>query len=294
MKLNGLDLNKLHTFCAVVDHKGYRGASERIGLSRSAISQTITALESQLGQILFHRTGTKLIPTQAAFDFHRDILVHYQGIEGAIDRLQGRTETTAGLIRVGAYLEFTKGKLMPAIENFLLANPRAQIQFHFDSPSRLEQLLERGKIDLSVSIYPHRKQGIKSEELHAEELCLIGGKTIASKRAGASELAELPVIDYFPSHVLFKRWWGVHFRKGFPKVAIRSFAATAEMVLEMVERNLGIGVVPKYLLKNASDRIHVIEPTSKKLVDHLWVSRKPEKNPNLLTTSFLAAIRRTL
>ena len=294
MKLNGVDLNKLRLFGAVIEQRGYRGASEAVGLTRSAISQGITSLELQLGKTLFHRVGTKLLPTEAALAFYEEVARHYGGIESAVERLQSGRVSESGILRVGAYLEFTKGKLMPAIESFLVANPRAQIQFHFDSPTRLRGLLETGKIDLALSIYAHPKREIESRELYEEELCLIGHRDVVSRHATAAELGALEVIDYFPSHLLFKRWWGVHFRKAAPQVSPRVFAATAEMVLALVERKLGIGVVPRYILAGASDRLHVVEPTPKKLLDHLWLSRKRVRSGHPLEEAFLRAVEKGL
>ncbi len=294
MKLNALDLNKLYVFCAVIELRGYRGASERLGLTRSAISQSITTLESQVGKPLFHRSGTRLVPTEAAKSFYDEVMRYQHGLESALDKMQDHTPTASGVLRVGAYLEFTKGKLMPIIESFLLANPRAQIQFQFDSPSRLDGLLERDRIDLAISIFPHRSQRIESKKLYQEELCLVGRRDLISENPSSSELNLVPIIDYFPSHLLFKRWWALHFKNPPAGIHFRAFAATADMVLEMVKRKLGVGVVPKYLLEESNSELHIIAPTSKKLVDHLWVNRPKIKKLTALEKSFLGSLDKAL
>jgi DNA-binding transcriptional LysR family regulator len=292
MKLNGFDLNKLSVFCVVVEEKGYRGASEKVGLTRSAISQSMTALESQLGKKLFHRSGIRLIPTKDALRFRFDIRRYQAGLESALDRFQERAASESGRLRVGAYQEFAKRKLLPAIGRFLDSNPRAQIQFYFDSPSRLESLLENDRIDLAISIYPHRKRGIESMKIYEEELCLVGRKDRVAENAGLAEISRLPVIDYYPTHLLFKRWWTVHSRKTPPLVQVRAFAGTADMVLEMVERGIGVGIVPKYLLKGTSSRLRIVAPTSRKLIDHLWLNRKSGHAERKLDQEFVSEVVR--
>ena len=294
MKLNGLDLNKLNVFCAVVEEKGYQGASTRVGLTRSAISQSITALESQLGKKLFHRTGIKLIPTEDATRFYAEVKEYQTGLEHALDRFQDRTESESGILRIGAYQEFAKRKLMPVLDAFLNSQPRAQLQFYFDSPTRLESLLENDRIDLSISIYPHSQKGIESKKIYEEELCLVGKKDRTLANLSLQEIAKLPIIDYYPTHLLFKRWWSVHSKKAPPQLNIRAFAATAEMVLEMVERGMGIGVVPKYLLQNTSARLQVFTPTSRKLIDHLWLNQKAERRARKINQLFVSELKRLI
>ena len=53
MRLNDLDLNKLHTFLTVADTGGITAAGDRLGRTRSAVSQSVTALEGSLGLRLF-------------------------------------------------------------------------------------------------------------------------------------------------------------------------------------------------------------------------------------------------
>ena len=50
------DLNAMAVFVAVADVRGFRAAGERLGVSASAVSQTLRKLERQLGGVLLQRT----------------------------------------------------------------------------------------------------------------------------------------------------------------------------------------------------------------------------------------------
>jgi DNA-binding transcriptional LysR family regulator len=93
---------------------------------------------------------------------------------------------------------------------------------------------------------------------------------------------------------MFKRWWSVHFRKPPTRLRTRVFAATAEMVLELAERGIGVGVVPRYLVPASPGRLHVIEPTPSRLVDHLWLIRRRAPEQDRLGESFVASVEKWL
>src|ERR1700732_1167469 len=59
----------IRTFVAVVQAPGFAGASERLGLAKSAVSRRIQELEDRLGSRLLHRTTRQLSLTEAGTEF---------------------------------------------------------------------------------------------------------------------------------------------------------------------------------------------------------------------------------
>lgn len=292
MKLNGFDLNKLVVFGSVARHGGYRGASEELNLTRSAISQAITGLEDSLGKKLFNRVGSRLQLTESAQGLNQELSRYHLQIQAALAQFTQKTSKVEGQLRIGAYLEFAKSKLMPVVEEFMSAYPSVQMHFTFDSPSRLKTLLENDRIDLSISIFPHdRSKTIESKKLYQEELVLIGRADFGSTR---EELAKAQVIDYYPTHLLFKRWWFCQFGQHLKSVNVVSYAASAEVVLEMVKRGLGVGVVPRYVLESATkdDRVRVLQPTENRLFDYIWLSQFKQKERPPAHSEFLNLMSR--
>lgn|GEM_PF-1932706 len=300
MKLNEIDLNKINVFCSVMKHQGYKGASEELNLTRSAISQSITSLEGMLSLSLFYRIGNRIIPTERALEFYNGILTYQIGLEKTLSQLSLKLESNKrkGILRIGVYLEFAKSKLVPVVERFLTENPEAQIKFIFDSPSRIEKLLENNLLDLSISIFPHRGiKSIHSQILYQQELVMIGHKEILPDRFRKESFHIIPVIDYYQSHLLFKRWWKTHFNSSpSNKINPRVYAATAEMVIELVKRKLGVGVVPKYLVegKLSSMGIQIIQPSTKELIDFIWLNERVDRPLSALYSLFLEVLKKTM
>ena len=59
------DLNLVAVFIAVAEAKSFRGAAERLGVTRSAVSQAVRRMEDQLGVALVQRTTRSVSLTEA-------------------------------------------------------------------------------------------------------------------------------------------------------------------------------------------------------------------------------------
>src|SRR5689334_19769952 len=101
VKLNTLDLNKLHAFGAVVEHGGVGAAAAALGRTPSAISQSVTALEGALGVKLFDRIGNRLVLTRGGQRL-ADHLRDYQGaLQRTVEELVNADGAVRGQVRVG-------------------------------------------------------------------------------------------------------------------------------------------------------------------------------------------------
>ncbi|MCI3227328.1 LysR family transcriptional regulator [Streptomyces sp. NP-1717] len=60
-----MDIRQLEHFLAIVDHGGFNRAASVLYVSQPALSQTVQALERDLGSALFHRIGRRAVLTEA-------------------------------------------------------------------------------------------------------------------------------------------------------------------------------------------------------------------------------------
>jgi len=272
VNLNNVDLNKLAIFSQVVEAGNYRLASELLHVTPSALSQTITSLEHSLGIPLFHRFGKRLVLTEMGAMIHREFQQHHSALKQALGRIAGKNDLS-GIVRVGAYLEFAKFQLAPVLTTFQKNNPEVQVKLVFDTPSRLHRMLEENKLDLCFSIYPERDSRIiESTPIYREELVLVAPEGQLGERASFEEIVASPMVEYYFNHQPMRRWLALHFRKRPKNLPIKTFAATAEMVLSLIQEGLGIGIVPEYLLQTSlTKRVQICRPTQKKLMDSIWM-----------------------
>ncbi len=274
MNLNNVDLNKIRILRAVVNNGSHQRAGEELGLTRSAISQALSVLEYQMDLKLFLRKGRHLYPTDDArkisqlFENYEFDLGHcLKGIRGEFFDLEGS-------VRIGSNFEFAKHHLVPKIENFCRENKKVQIRMIFDSPSRLLNLVEQGRLDLCFSIFPYqgRKRGMESKKVFENELVALVPKTFYHNEFSEEDIVSLPSIEYYKSHQLLPRWYKIHYGKKYRGSEARIYGASSEMLLELVSQGLGFAIVPKYLVtKKVLEKSFVFQPSKKKLKGPTWM-----------------------
>lgn len=85
-----MDLNALAVFALVAEERSFRGAADRIGVTRSAVSQSIRKLEERLGIALVQRTTRSVSLTEAGERLLADL-------EPALSEVRAAVEATRDL-----------------------------------------------------------------------------------------------------------------------------------------------------------------------------------------------------
>ena len=108
-----LDLQLLRAFLAVAECGRFRGASERLNVTQSTVSQQIKRLEEELGRPLFRRTTRRVALTHDGEVLVGEAARLLRQEEEIRHRLTG--PRLSGTVRVGAVEEVASTVLPPAL-----------------------------------------------------------------------------------------------------------------------------------------------------------------------------------
>jgi len=95
-----LDLNTIAIFAEVARARSFRAAGDRLGLTRSAISQGVRRLEDALGTALLHRTTRSVNLTEAGEVFLSRVAPALAEMTGAAEEAVDRRSRPTGLLRL--------------------------------------------------------------------------------------------------------------------------------------------------------------------------------------------------
>jgi len=98
--MRGSDFAELKAFAAVVDRASFARAADHLGLSASALSQTIRQLENRLGVRLLNRTTRSVAPTQTGARLYDRIAPIIRELDTAVAEAVATTGQIAGTLRV--------------------------------------------------------------------------------------------------------------------------------------------------------------------------------------------------
>src|ERR1700682_1287045 len=98
--MRGSDFAELRAFAAVVERASFARAADHLGLSASALSQTIRQLETPLGVRLLNRTTRSVAPTAAGTRLYDRLVPVMQELDAAISDAVAATGRAAGTLRI--------------------------------------------------------------------------------------------------------------------------------------------------------------------------------------------------
>src|SRR5438045_4775771 len=96
------NVSDLITFLAVARDRSFTKAAAKLGVSQSALSHTIRALETRLGLRLLTRTTRSVSPTEVGERMLLTLASRFEGIESEITALSEIRDKPAGTIRINA------------------------------------------------------------------------------------------------------------------------------------------------------------------------------------------------
>lgn len=157
------DLNALCVFALVAQERNFRAAADRMGVTRSAVSQTISRLEEMLGILLVRRTTRSVSLTEEGKRLYDDIAPAIADVSAALSAvadIKGRPRGQLRLAVSSIAEKFLSGALLTA---FADANPEVRVDITvtdeefdivaegYDAGVRLGEVIAQDMIAVPVS-----------------------------------------------------------------------------------------------------------------------------------------------
>jgi DNA-binding transcriptional LysR family regulator len=122
------NLNDLLAFLAVGRERSFTKAAAKLGVSQSALSHTIRALEERLGMRLLTRTTRSVAPTEAGERLLQTIGPRFAEIEAELAALSELRDKPAGTIRITATEYAADTILLPKLAKLLPIYPDIKVE----------------------------------------------------------------------------------------------------------------------------------------------------------------------
>lgn len=126
------NLNDLVAFLAVAREKSFTKAAAQLGVSQSALSHTIRALEDRMGLRLLTRTTRSVSPTQAGERLLSAVGPHFEDIQNELDAIGSLRDKPTGTVRITAGLHVTETILWPKLQPMLRKHPDVRVEIIVD------------------------------------------------------------------------------------------------------------------------------------------------------------------
>lgn len=118
----------LVAFLAVARERSFTKAAAKLGVSQSALSQTIRNLEKRLGVRLLTRTTRRVAPTEAGERLRETIEPRFEEVEAELSALSELSDRPAGTVRITATDYAADVLLLPKLAESLLDYPDVKVE----------------------------------------------------------------------------------------------------------------------------------------------------------------------
>jgi DNA-binding transcriptional LysR family regulator len=174
----GLTLDQLRLFLAVIDAGGFSAASRSLRRAQSAVSYGIANLERQLGVALFDRTGRKPRLTPSG----EELATEARAVCIEVDRLRARAHGIAEGIepRVALAVDqvFPLPALVAALQAFSQRFPTVALTLHAEALGAVADQVASGACSVGIgSAVPHWPEGVERRPLARVPMVHVAAKT---------------------------------------------------------------------------------------------------------------------
>ncbi|MEM1386908.1 MAG: LysR family transcriptional regulator [Pseudomonadota bacterium] len=253
-----MDWDKLRIFHAVADAGSLTHAGEALHLSQSAVSRQIRALEESLNATLFHRHARGLILTEQGELLFDATSTMIRRLDTAEARIRDSKEEVFGVLRVTTTIGFGSLWLAPRLPALYAKYPDLKIDLMLEE--RVLDLPMR-EADVAIRMKEPSQADLIRRRLMNIRMRLYASPQYLSEAGTPQDIAEISnhrLIAQSPASAQVSA--GASLVQELMAFNVRSMLTVNNYfgVLQSVLNNLGIGVLPDYLLEDFPDMVRVL------------------------------------
>lgn len=289
--LNNLDLSKLRILKAVSETSSVSKAADALSVTPSSVSQSIRAIEDNLGKQLFMRVGKKLISTPLALALVEKSNQFFSDLE----QILKDNEFVEASISVGAPSIFGSSKLISSLDQFRRKFPRVKLSIKLmDTGTLIDQLLNY-KFDLVFldgGLHLNDFSNIATRSCYQEELVLCCSENFFKQNKKSftkiKDQVRLPHIPYHSGKEGIHKWYQHHYQvfyKHDKNISIDHPIA----IVSAIKKDWGLGVVPKSMVE-LDKKVKIIEGKKGSLMSEIVIGQLLNKVPSTIEKDLIDSV----
>ena len=280
-----MNLLKYMAFIKTVEYGSFTRAAEALNYSQSGISRMIADLEKEWKVTLLERSragimltseGTRLMP-----QIER-VCSEYQILQQQVDELSG---LKSGLIRIGTFSSVATHWLPGMIKAFQKDYPNIDFELLPGDYKEIEDWLTSGRVDCGFLRLP-ATAGLETAEVDKDELMAVLPRDHPLAEAKTVSLAELSSEPF----ILLEKGENDEFFELFRQAGLspntRFTAWDDYAVMAMVEKGMGVSILPELILKRIPYDI-AVKKLDAPVYRHIGVAMRNRRSASSAVKCFL-------
>ena len=202
-------LHQLRIFKAIASEKSFTQAAEILFVSQPSLSKQVKALENHLGILLLHRTGNKIVLTEAGIVFLQYSERILALCEESCRALNDLKDGERGNLKVGASQTIGAYLIPRIVTLFAQSYPQINLHIDIDSTQSIAKKIANQSLDIGIvggDIPIGLKKNLEIEDFIQDELILIISKShpYTKKKVSKEDLYHLNFITLKSNSTIYK------------------------------------------------------------------------------------------
>lgn len=287
-------LDQLRLFANVAEQASFAEAARRQGVSPTAASRAVAALEAELGATLLHRTTRSVTLTPEGAAYLERCRRALEELDEGARSLRGEDASPRGLLILTAPVVFGRLHILPLVTALLREHPALEVRMALTD--RVVRLAEEG-IDVAVRIGPLPDSALHAVTLTEVRRVLVASPAYLAARGEPTDVAALHAHDLiaFDNFTRNGEWRfgpaGGTVQRVQPRLLTNSVEATIDAAID----GLGIARVLSYQVAGhlAAGRLRRLLPAEEPpaLPVSLVFQANRQRSPNVRALIALARAR---
>lgn len=253
-----MSLSKYEVFKTIVEVGSLTKAAEKLNMTQSGVSYAVSTLEAEMGFPLLNRTRSGIVLTSNG----ERILKHIEAILHEEELLRQDVKLIqsidAGVVRLGTLSSVSMRWLPGILSRFNQMYPLIEVKTYLGCYDEMNEWIADGTVDIGFVCLPTSKP-FEVVSLKKDKLVVLlppDHPLRNQKRISLDQLKDEPFI--------MPQWGGDDnirriLAQNKIRVQVKYELMEERMIFAMVERGMGISVLPELILVNVPESIQIVE-----------------------------------
>lgn len=249
-------------FYYAAKYKNMTKAAAALGSNQPNVTRIMKLLESQLNCRLFVREPRGISLTGEGERLYSHVEAAYHHLINAQEEISGQDPEGVGTVEIGATETALHLFLLAALRDFKMKYPKIRIKVHNHSTPEMIKYFAAGKLDFAVITTPFAVPGtFQCDRILDFHEILVGGMQyghMGKKKIGLQELCGYSWVGLgkgTATYHLYKDFFHGH----GVDMELDMEVATSDLLLPLIQNNLGIGFVPDSLALPLLDKEQLVQ-----------------------------------
>ncbi len=291
-----MQIQNFKTFCDLVETKSFSKSARLNGVTQSAVSQQLKAMEGHYDMLIIDRNQKKfrLTPQGAKlYSSFKEILTVYERLTC---ELQEMRNIVSGTIQIATVNSIGLHELPPYMKTFMQEFPSVNVRIEYRRANLVYEDVIHGSVDIGLVAFPKKHRELTIVNFSEDELILAMHPSHKLAKKKSVKLSQLQGMDFiaFERDQPTRKATDEILRKEGVEVGVVMEFDNVETVKRAIEINAGCAILPASTVRNelAQNQLVSCKINGKKHLRPLAIIHKKNKLLTPALRSFIEIMKK--